>query len=98
MTRVGNVEIVGIVNVRLDVVVDRSVLGERRQYVEGGEGARSSLDPGRFGRDRGDERREDLELALENPLIRAEHFFFIFLQRRGDEAFASGDCLFTRIV
>ena len=43
-------QLVAVVHVRLDVVVDRGVLGQRREDVERGQRARGRLDARRFGR------------------------------------------------
>ena len=44
------------------------------------------------------QRLEDLDLALDDPLVGAEHLVFVLLQRRRDEALATGDGLFPMVV
>src|SRR5207253_4368521 len=41
---------------------------------------------------------ENLELALENALVGAEHLLLVFFQRRRDEAFAARDRLLAVVV
>src|SRR5205823_6291768 len=40
----------------------------------------------------------NLELALENPLVGAEHLLFVLLQRRRDEALAAGNRLLAVVI
>ena len=98
MARVDDGQLVAVVDVRLDVVVDRGGLGQRRQHVERGERARRRLNPRRLGGHRRAQRLEDLELALEDALVGAEDLLFVFLQRRRDEALAAGDRLLAVVV
>ena len=44
------------------------------------------------------QRVEDLHLALDDALVRAEDLLFVLLQRRGDEALAAGDGLLAVVV
>ena len=44
------------------------------------------------------QRLEQLELALEDPLVGAEHLLLVLLQRRRDEALAAGDRLLAVVV
>ncbi len=98
MPGVGDQHLVGIVDVRLGVVVDGGALGERGQDVECRDRPRRGLDARRLGRYRGAQRLEDLQLPLENPLVGAEHFFFVLLERRRDEPLAAGDRLLAVVV
>ena len=98
MARVDDRQFVAVVDVRLDVVVGRRCFGERRQDVDGGQCPRRGLDPGRLGRHRQPEPLEDLELALEDALVGAQHLLLVFLQRRRDEPLAAGDGLLAVIV
>jgi hypothetical protein len=41
---------------------------------------------------------EDLELALQHPLVRAQDLLFVVLEGGRDEALAAGDRLFAVIV
>ena len=41
---------------------------------------------------------EELDLALEDPFVGAEHLLFVFFQRRRDEPLAAGDRLLAVIV
>ena len=53
------------------------------------------------GDSRGDlraQRLEQLELALDDPLVGAEHLLLVFLQRRRDEALAAGNRLLADVV
>ena len=97
--RVGDREFVAVVHLGLDVVVDapRSRPG-RASTSSVGERPRRVLDPRRFGRDAGAERLEELELALEDPLVGAEDLVFVLLQRRRDEALAAGNRLLAEVV
>ena len=52
----------------------------------------------RLRRDRAAQRLEQLELALEDPLVGAEHLLLVFLERRRDEALAAGDGLLAVVV
>ena len=51
-----------------------------------------------FGGDARAKLLEQLDLPLEDPLVGAEHLFFVFLQRRRDEPLASGDGLLAVVV
>jgi hypothetical protein len=59
--------------------LDAGVLGQRRQDVEGGQRPRRRLDARRLGADHGPQPLEDVELALEDPLVGAEHLSLVFL-------------------
>ena len=98
MPRVDDRHLVAVVHVRLGVVVDGRRFGERGEHVERGQGARGGLNARRFGGDRRAQRLEQLELALEDPLVGAEHLLLVFLQRRRDEALAAGDRLLAVVV
>src|SRR5262249_57066330 len=63
-----------------------------------GERARGALNARRLRRDHAAQLLEDLELALEDPLVGAEHLLFVFLQRRGDEALAAGNRLLAVVI
>src|SRR5207244_12644326 len=54
--------------------------------------------PRRFRRARPHHPPEDLELAREAPLARAEHVLLVLLERRRDEALAAGNRLLAVIV
>ena len=47
---------------------------------------------------RGAQRLEQLDFALDDPLVGAEHLLFVLLQRRRDEALAAGDGLLAVVV
>ena len=98
MAAVDHRQLVAVVHVRLDVVVDGRRLREGRQHVERGQGSRGLLDPRRLAADAVAQPFEDLELALENPLVGAEDFLLVFLERRRDEALAAGDRLLPQVV
>ena len=74
MPRVDDKKLVAVVYVRLDVVVDGGVLRKRREDIERRERPRRVLDAGRLGRDGAPQGLEDVELALEDTLVRAEDF------------------------
>jgi len=65
---------VAVVDVRFDVVVDGGGLGQRAERVERGQRARRRLDARRFGRDRAAQQLEDLQFALEDPLVAPSTF------------------------
>ena len=67
---------------RLGVVVQAGGLGERREHVERGEPARRVLHPRRFRGDPPPQRLEELDLALDDPLVGAEDLVLVLLQRR----------------
>ena len=96
MTAVGDDHLVAVVHVRLGVVGDRRGLGQRRQHVERRQGARRVLDPRRLGGHARAQLLEDLQLALEDPLVGAEHLLFVFLERRRREPLAAGNRLLPR--
>ena len=98
MAAVGYSQLFAVVHVGLDVVIDGGVFGERRQDIERGQRARRCLDSRRFCGHRTDKCFEELELAFKNPLVSAEHFFFVFFQRRRDETLAAGDGLLAQVV
>ena len=98
VTSVHDAQLVAVVHVGLRVVEDRGRLGQRREHVERRERPRGVLEPRRFRGDRRPNAVEDLDLALENPLVCAEHAVLVFLQGRRDEPLASGDGLFAVIV
>jgi hypothetical protein len=56
-----------------------------------------ALDSGRFGGDRASQRGQNVQLVLEDALVGAQHLF-VFLERRGDEAFAAGNRLLAVVV
>ena len=91
-------QLVAVVDVRLDVVVQRGGFGERGEHVERGGGPRGVLDARRLGGDRGAQRLEHLDLALEDPLVGAEDLLFVLLERRRDEALAAGNRLLAVVV
>ena len=68
------------------------------EHIERRERARGVLDARRLGRDRLAQRLEDLQLALEDPLVGAEHLLLVFLERRRREAFAAGNRLLALVV
>ena len=53
---------------------------------------------GRFGRDLPRSASKIAHLALDDPLVGAEHFLFVFLQRRRHEALAAGDRLLAVVI
>src|SRR5205085_12344248 len=79
MPRVDDGHLVAVVEMRLDVVVDGRGFGEYRKDVERGQRARRRLDAWSLGRHRQSKPLEDLELALEDPLVRAEDLLLVFL-------------------
>src|SRR5919197_272503 len=87
-----------MMHVGFDVVVDGRDLAERREDVECRERARGRLNPRRFGRDSRDQTVEDLEFALEDALVGAEHLLFVLFERRRDEALTASDRLLAVIV
>ena len=91
-------ELVAVVDVRLDVVADRGSFGERGEHVERRQRARRGLDARRLGGDLPAQPLEDLELALEDALVGAEHLLLVLLERRRDEALATGDRLLAVVV
>ena len=72
---VGDRQLVAIVHVRLDVVRERGRFGQTGEHVERRQRACRLLDAGRFGGDAGAKRVEELDLALENPLVGSEYPF-----------------------
>ncbi len=98
MARVGDQDLVAVVDPRLDVIVEGGVFGEGGQNIERRQRPGSGLDPRRFGRDRGPQAVEGLDLPLEDPLVGAEDFLLVLLQRRGDEALAAGNRLLANVV
>ena len=91
-------DFVGIVDVRLDVVVDGGGLGEGREHIESRDGAGGRLDARRFCSHTAPQVIEQLELALDDPLVGAEHLLLVLLQRRRGEALAAGNGLLALIV
>ena len=85
-------------HVRLDVVRQRGGFRQPRKHVERGQRARRLLNARRLGRDTSAQLFEQLDLALENALVGAQHLLFVFLQRRRDEPLAAGDRLLAVIV
>ena len=63
-----------------------------------GQRARRVLDARRFGRHLAAQRLEDLQLALEDPLVGAEHLRLVLLERRRGESLAAGDRLLALVV
>jgi hypothetical protein len=90
MPRIDDDHLVAVVDVRLDVVVDRRRFGERAEHVERRQRAGGRLDARRLGRDLASQALEDLQLALEDPLVGAEHLLLVLLERRRDVALAAG--------
>ena len=95
---VGDDQLVGVVNVRLDVVGQCRRFGEAGKRVERGQRPRRFLDGGGFGRHARAHLLEELDFALQDALVGAKHFFFVFLQRGRDEALAAGDGLLPEVV
>ena len=75
-----------------------AVSGESGQHVQRRQRTRGVLDARRLGRNRLPQGFEDLQLALEDPLVGAEHLLLVFLQRGRREALAAGNRLFALIV
>ena len=98
VTPVDDRDLVAVVHVRLDVVRKRSGFGEAGKDVERSQRARRFLNARRFGGDPGAQLLEQLDLALEDPLVGAEHFLLVFLQRRRDEPLSTGDRLLAVVV
>ncbi len=98
MTPVDDRQVVAIVNLGLDVVAGGRAFRQRRQHVERGQRARRRLDSRRLRRDGGAQAREDLQLALQNPLVGAQHLLFVLLERGGDEPLAAGDRLLADVI
>ncbi len=90
--------LVAVVNVGLGVVADRGGVGQRAEHVEHGQAARRVLDARRLGGHRRAQRLEELELALEDPLVGAQDLLLVLLQRRRDEALAAGHGLLAVVV
>ena len=99
MTAVGDEEVVAVVDVRFDVVRKGGRLGQPGQHVEGGEAARGFLNP-RAPRaaTRAAKLLEELDFALEDPLVGADHLLLVLLQRRRDEPLSAGNRLLAVIV
>ena len=83
---------------RLDVVIHGGCLGQRREHVDGGNGAGGGLDAWRFSRDGTAQFLEQLQFALDDPLVGTDHLFLVFLQRRRDVALAARNRLLAVIV
>src|SRR2546425_1237358 len=66
--------------------------------VEPGRRGGRVLYAGRFGCARPPQSLEDIELALEDPLVGAEHLLFVVLQRRRDEALPARDRLLPMVI
>ena len=98
MARIGRQQLVAVVHVRLGEVGDRRRFSQAGEHVERGQGPRRVLDARRLGGDLIAKRREDLQLPLENPLIRPKHLLFVFLQRRRREALAAGNRLLALVI
>ena len=98
MTGIGGDELVAIMDVRLGEVRDRGRLGEAGEHVERRQRTRGVLDARRFRRHRRAQRLEDRQLALENPLVGAEHLLLVFFQRRRREALAAGNRLLALVI
>ena len=73
-------------------------VGQRAEHVEHGQRPRGVLHARRLGGDRRAQRLEDLELALEDALVGAQHLLLVLLQRRRDEALAAGHGLLAVVV
>ena len=98
MAAVADGELVAVVHVRLDVVAERRRFRQPGKHVERGERTRRVLDAcGVEGHARA-QAFEQLDLALEDALVGAQNFLFIFLQRGRDEPLAAGDRLLTVVV
>jgi hypothetical protein len=95
MTAVGNDHLVAVVQVRLGVVGDGRRLGERSEDVEGRQGACGVLDARRLGSHATSQVLEDLQLALEDPLVCAEHLGLVLFECRRREPLAAGDGLLS---
>src|SRR3989442_3517082 len=98
MPRIDGDQIVAVVDLWLDVVVDRGVFRQRREHVERRQRARRRLNPRRLFGNGSWQYLESLKLALEDALVGAEHLLLVFLQRRRDEALAAGNRLLAVIV
>ena len=98
MAGVGDEELVTLVHVRFRVVRDGGGFRQGRQDVECGQRAGRVLNPRRLRADAGSEPLEDLELALEDSFVGAEHLRLILLERRRGEALAARDRLLALVV
>ena len=74
VARIGRQELVAVVDMRFGEVGDRRCFSQASQHVERGQGPRRVLDARRLASDLVAKRLEDLQLPLENPLIRPETF------------------------
>ena len=98
MTSVHDEHLVTVVHVWLRVVADRGGLGQRGEHVARSDSPCRRLDRAGHRRDLGPQRLEQLDFALENPLVGAEHLLFVVLECRGNEPLAAGDCLLAQVV
>ena len=99
--RVAGVEhrhLVAVVHVRLRVVVDRRRFGERGEGIERGHRPCGRLDPRRLDGNGGAQLIEQLQLALDDPLVRAEDPLLVFLERGRDVTLAAGNRLLPMVI
>src|SRR6185503_317809 len=85
MPAVGNDHLVAVVQVRLGVIGDGRGLGERSEDVEGRQRASGVLDARRLSSYATSQVLEDLQLALEDPLVCAEHLGLVLFECRRRE-------------
>ena len=98
VAHVGRHNLVAVVHVRLGVVGERGGLGQAGQHVQRRQGAGGVENARRLGGHTCAQRLEELELALEDPLVGAEHLLLVLLERGRDEALAAGNGLLAVIV